>query len=287
MKPEMYLDVDGLKTRYTRMGRGPETLLIHGASLGSSLESWEPIAEPLAAAGLTVIAYDQPGFGATDNPPDYSTRFRRRFILRFMAALGLGSAHLVGHSEAGGLVTTVARDSPGSARSVTVIDTGSLLPPLPQLQGRGHRGGDALLRSEPSPDDIRRMLEDDVANHALLTPERVRQRYRFSTGKNYAAMLERTKAKEAEAGGGDLRDRLSWEVLPALPVPLLLLYSPTSASDRAARIAVAKNRLPSLNLHVLPGCGHLLHWDAPGKVAGLISSFVAGAEAHAQTSPTA
>ena len=96
-----YVQVDGLKTRYIEDGAGPAAILLHGASLGSSADVFERNLKPLASAGVRAIAYDQPGFGLTDNPTDYSVAYRRRFIMMFMDALGLQSAAMVGHSQAG------------------------------------------------------------------------------------------------------------------------------------------------------------------------------------------
>jgi alpha-beta hydrolase superfamily lysophospholipase len=52
----------------------------HSESLGSSADVFERNIEPLAKAGLWVIAYDEPGFGLTDTPADFSVNYRRKFI---------------------------------------------------------------------------------------------------------------------------------------------------------------------------------------------------------------
>ncbi len=65
---DQFVQVDGLKTRYIEQGSGPAVVLLHGASLGSSADVFARNLPTLARAGLRVIAYDQPGFGLTDNP---------------------------------------------------------------------------------------------------------------------------------------------------------------------------------------------------------------------------
>ena len=65
-----YIQVDGIKTFLVSAGSGHPLILIHGASPGaSSLVNWKLNLEPLADFGFAVYAYDQPGFGYTDNPP--------------------------------------------------------------------------------------------------------------------------------------------------------------------------------------------------------------------------
>jgi pimeloyl-ACP methyl ester carboxylesterase len=67
MKQE-YIQVDDIKTFFVSVGTGHPLLWLHGASpVASSLVNWKLNLEPLAAAGFTVYAYDQSGFGHTEN----------------------------------------------------------------------------------------------------------------------------------------------------------------------------------------------------------------------------
>ncbi len=128
---DQFVTVAGIPTRYFEQGQGPATLLLHGASLGSSAEVWRRNLGPLAAHGLRVIAYDQPGFGLSGDPPEWGLGFRTAFVLKFMDALGLTRAALVGHSQAGAMAVDLALSHPDRVRAVAVLGTGSLLPPLP------------------------------------------------------------------------------------------------------------------------------------------------------------
>jgi hypothetical protein len=76
---DQFLEVDGLKTRYIEACSSPAAILWHGASLGSSADVFEKKLGPVADAGVCAIAYDQPGFGRTDNPAtkDAQARWQR------------------------------------------------------------------------------------------------------------------------------------------------------------------------------------------------------------------
>ena len=99
---ENSIQVDGLKIRYLEEGSGTPVVLLHGASLGSSGDVWEETLSSLAQGGFRGISYDQPGYGHSDNPKDYRPSYREAFVLKFMDALGIRQACLVGHSQAGG-----------------------------------------------------------------------------------------------------------------------------------------------------------------------------------------
>lgn len=266
---EKFVQVDGLKTRYLEEGSGPVVLLLHGASLGSSADVWERNLAPLARHGLRALAFDHPGFGLTDNPHDYSVTYRRSFILKFMEALGVEKASLVGHSQAGGMAVGLAFDHTDRIAKVVVLATGSLLPPLPggDKGGEGEEGG----TNEPTLEDSRALLEHNLFNHALITPEVLEKRHRMSVGKNFQAFLERAKAPR---GGGRKDNVPIWERLRQLPVPLLMLYGKQDRGSAAARAAALKERYPGLNLHLLDNAKHLAQWDAAEEFEKLTAKFL-------------
>src|SRR3954471_1216196 len=133
------VSVDGLNLRYIEQGEGPAVILLHGASLGSSADVFIRNLGPLARAGFRAIAFDQPGFGLSDVPTDLSPAYRRDSIPKFMDALGLKQAALVGHSQAGNPAVQLALADPSRYSHIIVLGTGSLLPPL-DGQGDGNEG---------------------------------------------------------------------------------------------------------------------------------------------------
>src|SRR3954467_11604517 len=94
-----FLDIDGIQTFFVERGDGEAVVLIHGAGPGSCAQlGWQQNLESLAKAGFWVIAYDQPGFGHSGQPEDYSLESRVQHAKAFVDALGLTHYHLVGHS---------------------------------------------------------------------------------------------------------------------------------------------------------------------------------------------
>jgi 4,5:9,10-diseco-3-hydroxy-5,9,17-trioxoandrosta-1(10),2-diene-4-oate hydrolase len=269
---DKFVQVDGLKTRYIEEGGGPAVLLLHGASLGSSADVFERNLSPLANAGVRVIAYDQPGFGLTDNPKDYSVGYRRRFIMMFLDALGLQRAALIGHSQAGSMAVSLAFEHPERIYKVMILGTGSLLPPLPQDQkGTAPREGEEGAASEPTPEQTRALLEHNLFNHELITSEVLATRQGMSTGKNFEAFVKRSQAAAA-SGAKDARPM--WQRLPELPCPLLLIFGRNDRGNAYQRAAMLKESYPQLDLHVVDHCKHLIQWDAMEEFHRLAKDFL-------------
>jgi 4,5:9,10-diseco-3-hydroxy-5,9,17-trioxoandrosta-1(10),2-diene-4-oate hydrolase len=275
---DKFVTVAGLKTRYFEAGDGPPVILLHGASLGSSADVWRRNLQPLARQGLRVIAYDQPGFGLSDDPPDWALGFRTAFILQFMDALGLNQASLVGHSQAGAMAVDLALSHPDRVSRVVVLGTGSLLPPLADQPSKkspaeGEEGGD----TEPTLAEARAGLENTLYNRALVTDEEVTMRHRMSIGKNHRAFLARNRTSAAKnKTSKDPTKKPLWQRLTEVPLPLLLIYGREDRGQAAKRAELAKQQFPSLDLHIVPNCRHLVQWDAADEFHRLGGLFLRG-----------
>lgn len=250
---EQFVRVDRIRTRYFEKGRGPALILLHGISLGSSADVWEEDLDVFSRAGFRVLAYDQPGFGLAETT-DFTESFQHEFVLKFMDALGIDRASLIGHSYSGQIVVRLAIDHPSRFSRIVVMATGSLLPPLPDEEPfRERERPDA----PPTRESVRRLLESQFFSHRLITHDLVERRYQMSVGKNFEAFLERRRLRERETEIVPL-----WQRLKEVPVPLLMLYGTHDRKGTAEKCALLKEKEPGLRVEVIENAGHLLMWDA-------------------------
>jgi 2-hydroxy-6-oxonona-2,4-dienedioate hydrolase len=251
--------VDGLKICYWEEGSGPAVIFLHGASLGSSARVFERNLPVIGAAGFRAIAYDQPGFGLSDNPPDYTTSYRTDFILKFMDSVGLQRAALVGHSQAAGMAARVALQHPTRVSHLMLVGGGTVLPPLPG-KGGGPAEGQEGTSTAPTLDDMRKILDTNFFNKALITPEMLQKRLEMSVGKNFDAFVERSKAREPQRDSVPLYQRLK-----DITVPLLLLYGRQDRGSAAERCALLKEQEPALRVELIDNASHMVMWEAADK----------------------
>ena len=278
---DKFVTVAGLRTRYLEQGKGPAVILLHGASLGSAADVFQRNLAPLADFGLRVIAYDQPGFGLSDDPPDWGIGFRTSFILKFMDALGIDKAALVGHSQAGNMAAELAVSNPDRVTKLVVLGTGSLLPPLPESEAakksagpaEGEEGGDR----EPTAAEVREILAKNTFHQELITDEVVQERLRMSTGKNHKAFLARNAAGAKNKGKPkDPNKKAMWQRLGEVKQPMLMLYGRDDRGQAGKRAEELKRQQPALDLHILPNCKHLVQWDAEAAFHRLAGPFLRG-----------
>lgn len=135
-----YLDVDGVRTRFYEDGAGEALVLVHGGDIGSidALDTWSLNLKGLAKH-CHVYALDKLGAGFTGNPrsdKEYTFEATVRHTEQWLKAIGVSSAHLVGHSRGGLLVASLALSVPNLAKTTVIVNSATLAPdhPDPQLR---------------------------------------------------------------------------------------------------------------------------------------------------------
>ena len=131
---ERWVTVDRANIRYLEVGSGPPVIMIHGAQTYLSADIFTDVMGPVADGGFRVIAYDQPGYGLSGHPPDYTLSYRITFVTKLMDVLGIESAALVGHAQAGGMVVRLALRAPDRVTAVVSVCNFTSAPPLPGSQ---------------------------------------------------------------------------------------------------------------------------------------------------------
>jgi pimeloyl-ACP methyl ester carboxylesterase len=106
-------------------GSGQAVVLLHG--LASNARIWDGVASRLAGAGLRVVALDQRGHGASEQPGSgYDFATLGRDLSAALAALGIERPVLAGHSWGANVALQFAADRPGTLAGLALVD-GALL----------------------------------------------------------------------------------------------------------------------------------------------------------------
>jgi pimeloyl-ACP methyl ester carboxylesterase len=261
-----YLQVDGIKTFLVTVGSGEPVILIHGASPGaSSLINWKLNLEALASTGFAIYAYDQPGFGLTDNPVDHSIEYRVIHAKALVDLLKLASYHVVGNSVGGYIAARLALED-GRVKSFVTTTSGSLSPAgSAASQSLAQKHAADLREYEPSMDNMRKLTFGTLHNKQLVTEELVRERYEMSIGKNYDAQVaRRTAAKQ----------RPVYDELTKLKVKSLLLWGNNDAGVSVERGVELFQRIPGAEFHLFDQCAHWVQWDQAARFNRLVSDFL-------------
>jgi len=258
-----YVDVDGLRIAYRRAGSGPPLVLLHGALADSRV--WRRQVDEFSEE-FTVVAWDAPGCGGSSDPPEsFRLADYADCLARCIDALGIGPAHVVGHSFGGALALALAGRHPGAVRSLVLVGAyagwgGSLDADEVRARVELALRHAAAVEDEGAPPSLPGIFSD------RMTPE---------TADELVAMMAEARPAATRTMALGLAEADLRPVLPEIEVPALLLYG--DADERAPRSVreAIDEAMPDATLVLLPGVGHMVAEEAPDRFVDEVRRFVA------------
>ena len=170
----LFTEVDGLRVRYADRGSDDSVvLLLHG--FGGDLDNWLFNLDALAEKHR-VLALDLPGHGESGKTiPEPSISGLAKFVCKFLEAVGVPSANIVGHSMGGAIAMQMVVKHPESVDSLGLICSSGLGPEINRdyLQGfvdaQSHRELKPVLQQLFADESlVNRQLVDDVLKYKRL-----------------------------------------------------------------------------------------------------------------------
>ncbi len=254
-----------MHVHYRVEGHGPDVVMIHGWS--SSRRMWGRLSADLAPR-FRCWSLDLPGFGGSAKPLNgwYTIPNFTAAVYEFMEAMGLRSAHVVGHSMGGMIAFDLAAAHPERMNRLVVINpvvTGrARLRFLGRWLDYGPRLLDQTLR-------VSRSLVAPMLNHPLADQWEALRPYRRRTA-DFAMAT-------AEALLGSGAATLTYSVLPKLKqisAPTLIVLGAWDANVPNSEGHLAAVEVPRARLAVLP-TGHHPTDDQPSNLCRLVDEFLA------------
>jgi pimeloyl-ACP methyl ester carboxylesterase len=265
------VEVGGLRIAYERSGQGPPLVLLHGF-VGDGPGTWRYQLDALSDE-FTVVAWDAPGAGRSDDPPEsFRLPDYAECLAGFVAALGLPRPSVAGVSFGSALALEFYGRFPSTPVSLVLASAyagwaGSLPPDVAQERLRL-----SLALAAASPEERTSAMLPSMFSSAVPA-ERVRVFVESMSSFSPVGFRAMTRAL-AEA---DLRS-----VLPQIAVPTLLVYG---GQDVRAPREVAEAiyaAVPGSELVWLPEAGHALCVEAPDEFNAEVRRFLRGSLSDAR-----
>lgn len=228
----------------------PPFVLVHGAG-GTHLD-W-----PLPLRRLPdahVLALDLPGHGRSPGPPRADTLAYAVDVCRFLDALALPRAIIIGHSMGGAVAQRIALHTPDRVAGLVLLGTGSKLPVDPTLPQR------IVDEPEKTVHWITEWAWNGRASHTLK--ERGRQQLLATAPGTLQADYRACQAF-------DVRDQIDQISAPTLVIG--------AADDRMVPPKFSRTlhvQIPNASLIIIEDAGHMFPLERPADVAGAISHWV-------------
>jgi pimeloyl-ACP methyl ester carboxylesterase len=260
-------------------------ILIHG--LGSNKTSFFETISALTPQ-CTVHAIDLPGFGSSSKPlrAPYDAAWFARAVCRFMDAMGIDRAHLVGNSLGGRVAIEVGLQRPDRVQSLSLLCPSMawrrrrhFVPVVrllrPELAAIPHTFGDALVRQQfwgmfSRPERIHPSAADVAVEEFLRTYRSVNARVAFHAAARHIYL-------EEPNGPTGFYTRLR-----ELEPPAMFVWGDEDPLVPLAFSRYVGDALPEARQVVLEQCGHVPQVEHPADANALVHDFIGHAQASAR-----
>lgn len=247
-----YISVDKTSIAYRVLGRKTGTPLVLIASLGSSMDDWDPAITNGLAEQHKVIIFDIPGVGLSGGTTPSNISDMSKGVVKFISALGYDKVNLLGFSM-------------GSFISQQIVLTNPTLVNKIILTGTGPKGAEGLSN-----------LPNLLASTAGLTPEQFFLVSHFTpsaTSQNagklsYERIQRRTENRDKpisnESITAELYAVLGWaqpypnafNELKTITKPVLVVQGEGDSLVAVVNAVRLSQNIPGAQLIVYPDAGH-------------------------------
>ncbi|MEM1385126.1 MAG: alpha/beta fold hydrolase BchO [Pseudomonadota bacterium] len=274
-----FVRAGGLAWHVQVTGQGPDCLLLHG--VGAASHSWRGLL-PMLARRYRMIALDLPGHGFTQTPAvgGLSIAGMARLVAAVLEALEARPALVVGHSAGAPLAAWMALEGQIAPDRIVALNgafvpfqglAGQVFPPLAKLLVLNPFAPRFMAFQATDPFTVPRIIR---ATGSRLDPQ----------GLDFYRRLIRRAGHVSAA----LRMMASWDLEPVmaglhrLDPPLSLVVGERDRAIPPADAARVAETAREAAVTTLPGLGHLMHEEAPERLAALIAAEAQATEANAR-----
>ncbi len=268
-------DWRGRRISFTRRGKGPPVLLIHGINAAAWSYEWHDNVDHLALTN-TVYTLDLLGFGRSDRPAiRYSARLYISLISDFVDQVIGDPCVIVATSLSGAYAVVLGARDPQRFPAVALVAPAGLVRLNPAASIAGEAGqlavdapivGTAMFNALVSRRSIRKFLEKAYADNSIVTNELVEIYYWTSHQRG---------ARHAPAAflSGHLNIDVG-KALRRLTQPSLLIWGEEGTTPALEESRALQTLKPDLETAILSPAGDLPHDERPDDFNVILSSWL-------------
>jgi 2-hydroxy-6-oxonona-2,4-dienedioate hydrolase len=261
---------------YHEAGEGPALILIHGS--GPGVTGWANFQGNIGvfAEHFRTFIINLPGYGGSAPVAGNPMAISADAVIRFMDALGIDRAHILGNSLGGIVGSIVAAQHPARVdRFVTIGGIGFGL--FTAFPGEGIN----LLTEfaeDPTRERLIQWLRSMVFDQALVTEELIDSRFKQATDPVTMATSRQLYSRAAMKAMSDMthgpQAAQSFAHLASIQAPTLITWGRDDRVSSLDRAFIALRLIPKAELHVFPNCGHWAMIERKAEFESTVLAFL-------------
>ena len=269
--PGKFIELDGKSTHYIEKGSGEPVILLHGFFFDTYM--WNKSIDVLAER-FKVYAMDLWGFGySTREPLNYGYPLYTQQLLKFMDALDIQRASLIGQSMGGGTIINFTVSNRDRVDKIVLVDTAGMPNRLPIMGRIANLPKLGEFMYGLNGNFIRKMTLGNtfLHNKEIITDEYFENATRFHKIKGTTEVMLFVTRKQ-------FFDTLIEEIktLGSMDVPTMIAWG---REEKGIPVPIGEQLhrfLEGSRLEILDQAGHCSHIDQPELFNQLVLEFLDG-----------
>jgi pimeloyl-ACP methyl ester carboxylesterase len=256
-----WVQLNDLAVAYQQAGNGPALVLLHGFSMDS--RAWHPQLEGLSDV-FTVVAWDAPGAGQSQDPPDrFDIGDWAVMLAGVLDATGIRQAHVIGLSWGGLLAQEFYRRYASRLISLVLVDT--------------YAGWAGSLGQQLADQRLQAAVNDSTLAPADFVQKYLPDMFSDTAGEEVRRELGAIMADFHPRGfrlmAAALAHADTRPLLATIHVPTLLVWGDADKRSPLSGGQAMLSAIPGARLEVLTGAGHLSNLERPSEFNDVVRNF--------------
>ena len=273
-----FISLPDLKSHYEKAGNGQTAVVcVHGNI--ASWRWWLPLLDN-PPGGCTVYAPDMRGFGDSERPGGgYAIEQFATDLDAFVSRMALDRIHLVGHSLGAAVALQFAVQCPHKVKKLLLVSP----PPAEGMTcspQEDHAVFGLTLPHIAENTHLQFFFRNAHMDRAILSHVLTRITPGMDHGsKLFSDLVDDASRVSRETLKGVVQSLGSWTVkdrLPALDMPVLILWGDKDTVVERAPLERLAGDLPHAELVVWEGIGHAPQLEQPDRFQALLTEFILG-----------
>lgn len=275
----LFTSVDGVKIAYRRFGKQSVFPLLYINHLRGSMDTLDPLLFNTIAKNREVIIYDSFGIGHSEGTVPESTSTMSSIAAKFLTAIGVAQADVMGFSMGGGVAQGLAWDYPQLVHKLILAGTqsaigdGVVLPPRDVLESAGANNDEP-----PTMEDMFRLFfypSDSSLALGQAWWKRIHERQvegeerrEYLVGQGARSQLTAIFAFTVDLGNFDR--------LQDIKAPTLVTNGHNDIMSPTPNSFILQQRIKNAQLIIYPDSGHGHLFQVPELYAQHLELFLSG-----------
>lgn len=253
----MNINIDGYNINYKITGDSPDTVVML-QGWGTNLNVYDSVADTINEK-YRFVQLDLPGFGDSDEPREaWNVDAFADFVCRFLQALDIKKATLIGHSYGGRIIIKLAsrENLPFEIERIVLVDSAGILPEKTLKQKVQIKKYKALKK---------------ILNHRLvyaLFPELIDDWRSRQGSEDYRKATPMMRQCLVMAVNEDLT-----HLLQKIKQEVLLVWGDLDTATPLSDAKLMEEKLPNAGLVVIEGTGHYCFLEQPVIFRNIMRSY--------------